>query len=77
MAWANDDQEKGLELPSIAKQRRDRTLWLGRRISGLGTWIEYDNKRHTFVVIHKFAYPEAEPAWGMDVDRARFYLRWF
>lgn len=45
-----DDDEKMFELPSLADERRQRVLWLGRRIAHLGKWIQWDASSEEFTV---------------------------
>ncbi|MCJ1433520.1 hypothetical protein MMC27_002883 [Xylographa pallens] len=47
---AVDDEERILELPSMAAPRVERVLWLGQRIAASGKWISYEQDSHTFVV---------------------------
>ncbi|MCJ1286474.1 hypothetical protein MMC26_005820 [Xylographa opegraphella] len=47
---AVDDEERILELPSMAAPRVERVLWLGHRIAASGKWMSYEQDSHTFVV---------------------------
>ncbi|MCJ1395728.1 hypothetical protein MMC18_008614 [Xylographa bjoerkii] len=47
---AVDDEERILELPSMAAPRIERVLWLGQRIAAYGKWISYEETSHTFMV---------------------------
>lgn len=43
-----DDEEKLLELPSMASPRLSRILWNGQRIAKLNKWISYDHATFRF-----------------------------
>jgi hypothetical protein len=45
-----DEEEKNHELPSMVEQRRERILWLGRRITDAGSWMRFDSSRPKFSV---------------------------
>ena len=47
---AVDDEERILELPSMAAPRVERVLWLGQRIAASKKWMSYEHDSHTFVV---------------------------
>ena len=43
-----DDEEKFLEVPSMTDDRKERILWLARRIASAGSWIYYDSGNRKF-----------------------------
>ena len=43
-----DDEERSMEVPSMAAPRVERILWLGVRLASLGRWIYYDRESKTF-----------------------------
>jgi len=43
-----DDEERSLELPSIAVPRTERCLWLAHRIASFNCWIAYDKMQKKF-----------------------------
>lgn len=43
-----DDEERSMEVPSMAAPRVERILWLGVRLASLGQWISYDRESRTF-----------------------------
>ncbi|OAA42780.1 hypothetical protein ISF_09696 [Cordyceps fumosorosea ARSEF 2679] len=45
-----EDEEKMFEPPSLGDERRQRVLWLGRRICELGNWLKWDEKKCLFTV---------------------------
>jgi len=45
-----DDEERSLELPSIAVPRTERCLWLAHRLASLNCWIVYDKARGKFAL---------------------------
>ena len=45
---AIDDEERTLELPSMADPRQERMLWLGHGIASHGKWILYDDDSKKF-----------------------------
>ncbi|KAL8823252.1 MAG: hypothetical protein Q9191_006030 [Dirinaria sp. TL-2023a] len=45
---AVDDEERSLELPSMAAPRVERILWLGIQIASLKRWIAYDSTTNHF-----------------------------
>ncbi len=45
-----EDDEKMFELPSLADERRQRILWLGRQIAVTGKWLTWDGKAEEFSV---------------------------
>ena len=47
---AVDDEERALELPSMAAPRLERILWLGYQIAALNRWLTYDHSSKTFGV---------------------------
>lgn len=47
---AVDDEDKTFERASMAEQRRNRILWLGRRIAACGRWIACDEDSGVFSV---------------------------
>jgi len=47
---AIDDEERALELPSMAGPRRERVLWHGHRIAASKKWLLYDESSKTFIV---------------------------
>ena len=47
---AIDDEERALELPSMAAPRLERILWLGHRIAAVNRWLTYDHATKTFSV---------------------------
>ncbi|OAQ99162.1 hypothetical protein LLEC1_01234 [Akanthomyces lecanii] len=49
-----EDDEKMFEPPSLGDERRQRLLWLGRRICGLGEWIAWDEDSARFTVNAEF-----------------------
>uniref|UniRef100_A0A0B7KMS7 DNA/RNA-binding domain-containing protein n=1 Tax=Bionectria ochroleuca TaxID=29856 RepID=A0A0B7KMS7_BIOOC len=57
--WFNDskveEDEKQLELASMVDQRKERLLWLGRRIASTGRWLTWDNISRQFGVADKWA----------------------
>jgi len=48
VAAAIDDEERVLELPSMAVPRVDRILGLGSSLAEYNRWISYDSKSRTF-----------------------------
>ena len=59
---AVDDEERILELPSMAAPRVERVLWLGQRIAASGKWMSYEQDSHAFVVSqHVKDFPTQEP----------------
>ncbi|KAJ4150503.1 hypothetical protein LMH87_011251 [Akanthomyces muscarius] len=49
-----EDDEKMFEPPSLGDERRQRLLWLGRRICSLGNWIAWDEGASRFTVSSQF-----------------------
>jgi hypothetical protein len=47
---AIDDEERSLELPSMAAPRVERVLWLGHRIATYDRWLSYDPSSNSFTV---------------------------
>ena len=47
---AIDDEERSLELPSMAAPRVERVLWLGHRIAACNRWLSYDPSSSSFTV---------------------------
>jgi len=47
---AIDDEERSLELPSMAAPRGERVLWLGHRIAACNRWLSYDPSSSSFTV---------------------------
>ncbi|OAA54897.1 hypothetical protein ISF_08168 [Cordyceps fumosorosea ARSEF 2679] len=45
-----EDEEKMFEPPSLGDERRQRVLWLGRRICELGNWLKWNEKTCRFTV---------------------------
>jgi len=45
-----DDEERSLELPSIAVPRTERCLWLAHRLASLNRWIVYDKMQGKFAL---------------------------
>ncbi|KAJ2982586.1 hypothetical protein NQ176_g1283 [Zarea fungicola] len=45
-----EEDEKMFELPSLGDERRQRVLWLARRISTLGKWMVWDKAADKFTV---------------------------
>lgn len=43
-----DDEEKYVELPSMTDERKERILWLARRIANAGPWLNYDSEVQLF-----------------------------
>jgi len=43
-----DDEERSLELPSIAVPRTERCLWLAHRLASFNCWIAYDKSQGKF-----------------------------
>lgn len=43
-----DDEEKLLELPSMTDERKERILWLARRIANAGPWLKYNSENRRF-----------------------------
>ena len=43
-----DDEERSMEVPSMAAPRVERILWLGVRLASLGRWLSYDSDSTTF-----------------------------
>ncbi len=54
-----EDDEKMFEPPSLGDERRQRLLWLGRRICSLGNWIEWNKDSGRFT---------ANSAYGKDAS---------
>jgi hypothetical protein len=50
-----EEGEKDFELPSMGDQRKERVLWLGRRLAVSGNWLTWDEKARTFGVAERFA----------------------
>ncbi|TQW01653.1 hypothetical protein IF2G_10850 [Cordyceps javanica] len=44
-----EDEEKRFEPPSLGDERRQRLLWLGRRICSVGNWFEWDEGSSQFL----------------------------
>lgn len=57
--WFKDSQveedEKQFELPSMIDQRKERILWLGRRLARTGTWLTWTPSTQKFSVAERFA----------------------
>ncbi|OAA65080.1 hypothetical protein LEL_10527 [Akanthomyces lecanii RCEF 1005] len=49
-----EDDEKLFEPPSLGDERRQRLLWLGRRMCSLGNWIAWDEGASRFTVKEQF-----------------------
>ena len=47
---AIDDEERALELPSMAGPRRERVLWHGHRIAASKKWLLYNESSKTFII---------------------------
>ena len=47
---AIDDEERALELPSMAAPRLERILWLGHRIAAVNRWLTYNHEAKAFAV---------------------------
>lgn len=43
-----DDEERSMEVPSMAAPRVERMLWLGVRLASLDQWISYNRESRTF-----------------------------
>lgn len=58
-SWFKDsrveEDEKYFELASMADQRKERLLWLGRRLAESGRWLTWDDEAHKFGVAEPFA----------------------
>lgn len=50
--WFSSDKlemdEKMFEMPSLADERRQRILWLGRQIAANGKWLQWDGETRRF-----------------------------
>jgi hypothetical protein len=57
-----EEDEKQFELPSMTDQRKERILWLGRRMAGNGTHLTWNESTRQFGVA------EACAAKGEDVS---------
>ena len=58
---AIDDEERALELPSMAAPRLERILWLGHRIAAVNQWLVYDHRAKQFSVTKTVEnFPERE-----------------
>ncbi|SLM39765.1 DNA/RNA-binding domain, Est1-type [Lasallia pustulata] len=55
-----DDEERPMEVPSMAPLRVERILWLGFRLASLGRWIHYDRETKTFSTMQYVADLHAE-----------------
>ncbi len=49
-----DDDERCMEMPSMTDERKDRCLWLGRRIARSARWLTYRATTHSFGVATEF-----------------------
>ena len=50
-----EEDEKYFELPSMADQRKERILWLGRRLAASGKWLTWDDRTRKFGVAEPYA----------------------
>jgi hypothetical protein len=50
-----EEDEKQFELPSMTETRRERLLWLGRRIAASGRWLTWDSSVRRFGVTEDYA----------------------
>lgn len=57
-----EDDEKMFEPPSLGDERRQRLLWLGRRICSRGQWFGWDQDSSRFTVHPKFDKNTSLPA---------------
>ena len=65
---AVDDEERTLELPSMAAPRVERILWLARRIAALGKWLHFDASTKKFAAT---AHVDNLPAREIAVPEGR------
>lgn len=49
-----DDDEKYFEVTSMTGERKERIIWLGRRIACHQKWLTYDEDLHQFDVLSQF-----------------------
>lgn len=49
-----EDDEKMFELPSMADERRQRILWLGRKIAAPEKWLVWDEQANEFSVKQQY-----------------------
>ncbi|KAI9812741.1 MAG: hypothetical protein M1827_004497 [Pycnora praestabilis] len=60
-----DDEERSLELPSMAADRKERILWLAYQISQACGWLEFNTDSRTFSVpaflLHTSDSPRRDP----------------
>ena len=64
-----DDDEKILELPSMADERRQRILWLGRKIAAHGKWLVWDEEMGMFSVNKQYESEDGSKLSENDGDR--------
>lgn len=50
-----EEDEKQFELPSMTDQRKERILWLGRRLARSGKWLTWNESTRQFGVAEAFA----------------------
>jgi hypothetical protein len=50
-----EEDEKQFELPSMTDQRKERILWLGRRLARSGRWLTWKESTQKFGVAEPFA----------------------
>ena len=50
-----EEDEKYFELASMTNQRKERLLWLGRRLATSGQWLIWDNETRQFGVAEPYA----------------------
>jgi hypothetical protein len=59
VSWFKDskleENEKWFELASTDHQRKERLLWLGRRLATSGQWLTWDNATRQFGVAESYA----------------------
>jgi len=73
ISWFRDskveEDEKYFELASMTDQRKERLLWLGRRLATSGRWLTWDNETRQFGVAEPYA-NDAEDVPLEDLDLA-------
>ena len=63
-----DEEERSIELPSMAAPRAQRIIWLALRIASVGRWITYNRNETTFALSDFTAsLPDAEDIGQVDV----------
>ena len=66
---SSDLDEKMRELPSMADERRQRILWLGREIAAHGKWLVWDEEMGMFSVTKQYESEDGSKLSEKDGDR--------